>query len=371
MSAAHSIVLASGGTGGHMFPAAALAGVLLARGHRLALFSDTRGTAYRAMPEGVETFEVSSASPAGGLDRKIAAALNLLRGFWQARTLLRRLSPAVVVGFGGYASVPTLGAAVVARYPVVIHEQNAILGRANRLCAGAAAMIAASFDRVAALPRRMVERGKIKVTGNPVRAEIAAIANQAYRAPGLGETMNVLVLGGSQGATVFSNVVPAAVQRLPAPLRARIRVHQQCRAEDLDRVRAAYAEIRVSAVLANFFDDVPAKLAGAHLVIARAGASTVAELTAAGRPSILVPYPHAMDDHQRFNARALTDAGAAWLSSQDSFTAEWLADLLTGLLDDPAPLESAARKAHALGHADAAEKLADLVEAVVMRGGTS
>jgi len=359
-----AIVLASGGTGGHMFPAAALAGALDSRGYRLALISDRRGVAHGGMPASVEAHTVPSASPAGGLARKVKAAAELFRGTWAARALLKVLSPAAVVGFGGYASVPAVTAAAMAGRPIVLHEQNAVLGRANRLWAKRAKAIATAFREVAHLPAgaRVVE------TGNPVRAGFASMSKEAYAPPAADGTLNLLILGGSQGATVFSDVLPAALARLAPATRARLSIHQQCRPEDLERVRRAYADIGQRAVLATFFDDVPERLARAHLVVSRSGASTVAELTAAGRPAILVPYPHAMDDHQRHNAEALAAAGAAWAIPYDAFTPETLADRLRAILADPSALGPMADKARALGRADAAERLADLVESVIAEG---
>jgi UDP-N-acetylglucosamine--N-acetylmuramyl-(pentapeptide) pyrophosphoryl-undecaprenol N-acetylglucosamine transferase len=362
---AQPVVLASGGTGGHMFPAAALAGELLARGYRLALFSDARGVAYGAMPNAVESFEIESASPSGPPLKKIAAVLRLLRGTGRARSLLRRLDAAAVVGFGGYASVPTLTAAALGKRPIVIHEQNAVLGRANRLWAGTAAVIASSFEQVAGLSKRVRDRRSVIVTGNPGRAAVVEVGKAGYAPPSPDGKLRVLVLGGSQGATVFSDVVPAALALLPEELRRRIDLNQQCRPEDLDRVRAAYDRIGVSPVLATFFDDVPERLALAHLVISRSGASTIAELTVAGRPSVLVPYPYAMDDHQSWNARALADAGAAWVASVDDFTPEFLAERLQSFLAAPENLADAARHAHDLGHGDAAIRLADVVISVI------
>ena len=361
---ARPVILASGGTGGHMFPAVALAGALLGRGYTLALFSDARGVRYGAIPPAVATYEIPSASPSGSMARKAMAALALLRGTFKARGLFKRLDPAAIVGFGSYASAPTLAAAAFEKRPIVLHEQNAVLGRANRLWARAASAIATSFENVAGTPanKRMV------LTGNPVRSDIVDAAGTAYAPPRPGGALNVLILGGSQGARIFSDVVPGAVARLSPDRRARLRLSQQCRPEDLDRVRAAYDALGLKPTLATFFDDVPARLADTHLVVSRSGASTVAELAIAGRPAILVPYKHAMDDHQRANARAFEESGAAWRIDQDDFDSAALAARLNDLLDDPAPLAEAAEKARTLGHADAAERLADLVESVLSKG---
>jgi UDP-N-acetylglucosamine--N-acetylmuramyl-(pentapeptide) pyrophosphoryl-undecaprenol N-acetylglucosamine transferase len=242
--------------------------------------------------------------------------------------------------------------------PTALHEQNAVLGRVNRLIAGRVTAIATSFDHVTHLPEGAAAR--VTVTGNPVRAGVLAVRHDAYEALANGK-LRLLVTGGSQGAQIFSRVVPAAVAALPADQRARLEIVQQCRPEDIDAARAIYRDAGVAAELATFFEDLPTRLASAGLVICRAGASTVAELTAVGRPAILVPYPHAMDDHQSANAAALTDAGGGWLMRQPEFTAEALTARLGDLLADPAPLGRAAVAALALGRPDAAERLANLV----------
>jgi UDP-N-acetylglucosamine--N-acetylmuramyl-(pentapeptide) pyrophosphoryl-undecaprenol N-acetylglucosamine transferase len=293
-----------------------------------------------------------------GLADRARGACRLALGFMQARRILGTMRPAAVVGFGGYASVPAVLAAQRSGRPSVIHEQNAVLGRANRLLARRADAIATSFETVQAMP---ATRARIALTGNPVRPPIAAIAERPYPAPAQGGPLAILVLGGSLGARVFAGVVPAAIAALGPGLRARIRLVQQCRRENLDATRAAYDALGLAVELAPFFEDVPQRLAAAQLVIARAGASTVAELTAAGRPSLLVPYPHATDDHQRANAAALVAAGAAWLLAEPEFTAPALAARLSGWLEDATPLAAAATRARAIGRRDAADRLADLV----------
>jgi UDP-N-acetylglucosamine--N-acetylmuramyl-(pentapeptide) pyrophosphoryl-undecaprenol N-acetylglucosamine transferase len=357
------IVIAAGGTGGHFFPAEALAGELVARGHRIALMTDARsGGLASPVFAGRERFVLRGAGIAGrGALRGAQAALALAAGVAQARAILSRIAAAAVVGFGGYPSVaPTLGARLLRRRPsVILHEQNAVLGRANRFLAFQSTALALSFETTERVP----ETAQTVLTGNPVRAAIAAIANRAYTPPG--ETIRLLVLGGSLGARVFSDIVPTALAALPDHLRARLSVTQQCRAEDLDRVRAAYAESGIAAELATFFPDVADRLALASLVIARAGASTVAELAAAGRPAILVPLPGAIDDHQSANAHALADVGGAWVMPQPSFNSAALATQLATLLDDPATLTRAAITAHAQARIDAAARLADLVEALM------
>jgi UDP-N-acetylglucosamine--N-acetylmuramyl-(pentapeptide) pyrophosphoryl-undecaprenol N-acetylglucosamine transferase len=219
--------------------------------------------------------------------------------------------------------------------------------------------IAASMPFARFAPRNAV---RVVYTGNPVRGEATALRAQAYSAPGPSASIRLLVFGGSQGARVLSEVVPAALGRLAAPLRARLRVTQQCRAEDMDAVSAAYRAAGISAEVAKFFDDLPRRMADSHLVIARSGASTLGELTVLGRPSILVPYPYAMDDHQSANAAILEKAGAAWVVPQDRFDAGALAAMLESILSEPEGLRAHAAAAAALGHPDAAARLADLVE---------
>jgi UDP-N-acetylglucosamine--N-acetylmuramyl-(pentapeptide) pyrophosphoryl-undecaprenol N-acetylglucosamine transferase len=357
------IVIAAGGTGGHFFPAEALAAELLARGHRVVLMTDARsGGLASATFAACERFVLRGAGIAGrGVWRAGSAALSLVAGTVQARSIFARLNAALLVGFGGYPSVaPVLATRLSRRRPrVLLHEQNAVLGRANRTLSRYADALALSFAETSRVPA-----GAHSVaTGNPVRPGIAAVAGAPYLPPR--DQMRLLVLGGSLGARVFSDVVPAALARLPVALRDRLQVAQQCRAEDVERVRAAYAEQKIGAELAPFFSDIPEKLVAAHLVIARAGASTVAEIAAVGRPAILVPLPIAIDDHQTANARALVRAGGAWLMAQPAFTPAALAERVSGLFDDPALPVNAAARAASLGHPDAAGRLANLVEATL------
>lgn len=360
---AHPVVIAAGGTGGHFFPAEALAAELVRRGQRVALMTDARSSGLASPAfEGRERFVLRGAGIAGrGVVRAATATAALAAGTVQARAILSRLDAAALVGFGGYPSVaPVLATRLLRKRPaVLLHEQNAVLGRANRALSRFAGRLALSFSQTTRLP----DGTPHSVTGNPVRPAIAEIAGAAYVPPGI--TVNLLVLGGSLGARVFSDVVPAALATLPAALRGRLRVTQQCRVEDLERVRAAYEAADLPADLAAFFPDVATLLASAHLVIARAGASTVAELAVVGRPSILVPLPHAIDDHQTANATALSDAGGAWLLPQAGFTPGALALRLERLLTETALLSEAAARAATCGHAGAAARLADLVEAAM------
>ena len=351
------IVIAAGGTGGHFFPAEALAATLVARGHRVVLMTDARSGALKSpVFVGREQHVLSGAGIAGrGLVRGAKAAFGLAAGVLQARAILKTLDAAAIVGFGGYPSVPPVLAArsLHHRPLIVLQEQNAVLGRANMFLSRRADLLALGL----AGTRRIPAGVRHQVTGNPVRPAIASLAGHPYVPPS--SRIHLLVLGGSLGARVFSDVVPDALAALPHPLREKLSVVQQCRADDLARVRGKYLASGIAADLAPFFDDVAAKLGQAHLVIARAGASTVAELAVAGRPAILVPLPGAIDDHQTANAAAL---GGAHIMAQRDFSPAALASLLASLLTDPAALQSAAQLAAATAHTDAASALADLIE---------
>jgi UDP-N-acetylglucosamine--N-acetylmuramyl-(pentapeptide) pyrophosphoryl-undecaprenol N-acetylglucosamine transferase len=359
------IVIAAGGTGGHFFPAEALASELLGRGRRVALMTDARSGALQSpVFGGHEQFVIRGAGIAGrGVTRAAKAMGALAAGVVQARGILARLRPAAVVGFGGYPSVaPVLATRLLRPRPtVVLHEQNAVLGRANRFLARHTDALALSF----AATERVPESAATVVTGNPVRKAIAVLADAPYLPPT--EVVRLLILGGSLGARVFSDVVPAALAALPETLRSRLAVTQQCRQEDLARVRSAYAASGIAAELAAFFGDVAERLAAAHLVIARAGASTVAELAVAGRPAILVPLPGAIDDHQSANARALEAARGASVLAQRDFTPDALADRLAAWLMEPDLLVHAAAAARTIARADAAARLADLVEDLMLQ----
>jgi len=365
--AARPIVIAAGGTGGHLFPAEALAAELVARGERIVLMTDARSAAFESPAFGnAERFVLKGSGVAGrGAGAAIGGTLALAAGTLEARAILKRLAAGAVIGFGGYPSVPPIIAARMlgrARRPVTaLHEQNAVLGRANRLLAPGADLLALSVAETARVPAG----ARAQVVGNPVRPALAALAGQPYAASGADGAIRLLVLGGSLGARVFADVVPAAIAALPEALRGRLVVTQQTRAEDLPRVEAAYREAGVPADLAPFFGDIAVRLGVAHLVIARAGASTVAELACAGRPSILVPLPGAIDDHQSGNARALAAVGAAWLMPQHAFTAEALARHLGAVLQNPPVLVRAAAAASKEAHPEAARKLADLVQGLI------
>ena len=357
------LLLAAGGTGGHVFPAVALARELASRGREVALVTDERGERYEEIFAGFAVHRVASGTPTGrDLLGRASAVGAIAKGVIQARGLFRRLRPGAVVGFGGYPSLPTMLAAL-GRLPTAIHEQNAVLGRANRLIAPRVDRIALSFADTARLDERA--QRKATLTGNPVRPELIELPPYA---PPTGE-FRLLAFGGSQGARSMGEVVPTAVSLLSDELRARLRLAQQARPEDLDEVRAGYEEMGVSAEVAPFFVDLPARLAAAHLVIARAGAGTVSELAAAGRPAILAPYAFATDDHQTRNAGALVDAGGAWMLRNGDFRADRLARLLAELAAAPDRLAEAAAAALSVGAPDAARRLADLVERLAPANG--
>ncbi len=358
-----AVLLAAGGTGGHIFPAEALAEFLIRHGYRILFVTDKRFERYVTglshYPESqLLRCTVPSGSLAGHPLRKIKGAFALMRGIWQARRVIRQCQPVAAVGFGGYPSFPAIMAALLCRTPTIIHEQNALLGRTNRLFARYVTVVATSFAESKGWPSSM--RGRRDYTGNPVREAICQLRGIGYP-PLHDDTLSLLVLGGSQGATVFSDVVPKAIKQLPGEVRQRLSLTQQCREEDLARVQAFYESLQMPVTLAPFFPDVAQYIARAHLVISRAGASSVAELAVAGRPALFVPYPHAMDDHQRFNAEAMVEAGGAWLLSEPDFTPDRLTTLLSDWLKAPAQLSDAASKAHRCGKPDATEALAKLV----------
>lgn len=348
-------VLAAGGTGGHMVPAHALACELIARGHKAALITDARGAKIPGLFDGVATHVL----PAGRLTGKPTSWLPgiraILQGRAQARALYRQRKPAAVIGFGGYPAYPALVAAFGTDVRTAVHEQNAVLGRVNRLVASKVDAIATSYPETQRI--KPGAAAKVRLVGNPVRAEVSAIGTQPY--PPSTNGLNLLVTGGSQGATVMSRVVPAAIGLLPEAMRKTLKIVQQARAEDVDAVRAAYKELGVAAEVATYLTDLPERLAVAHLVIGRAGASTISELTAAGRPAILIPLPSAMDDHQTANAREMAHAGGAIVLTEAHTTPQLLADAISDLAGR---LPEAAAAALSVGRPEAVRLLADLVE---------
>ncbi len=356
-----SIMLAAGGTGGHLFPAFALAEELGRRGWAVDLVTDMRGDRYGTGFPARAVYQVPSATLASKSPVAMArTGLTLARGVVAAMKLMRRVRPAVVIGFGGYPTFPPLLAARRQKIPTALHEQNAVLGRANKMLAARVDAIATSFETTKFLDGPIA--AKARFTGNPVRDVVIAAAASPYAAPVSGEKFRLLVFGGSQGARYFSDAVPPALAGLPQALRGALHVVQQARSEDVDRVTAAYRDAGITAEVAPFFTDLPQRMAASHLVLARAGASSVAELTVIGRPSILVPLPHSLDNDQLQNATRLAESGGAWCIEQKDLGPERLAGEIARLMGDPAALQAAAECAKRQGRPDAVLQLADLVE---------
>ncbi len=352
-------VLAAGGTGGHLFPAQALAEALNARGWRIVLATDERGARYAESFPSEHRISLSAATArSGDALGLVKAGLAVARGVMQARTAFQVLDPSIVVGFGGYPSLPGLLAGLMAKRPTIIHEQNAVLGRVNRFLADKVDVVACAFPTLERAKPGV--RARVQVVGNPVRPEIRALYGAPYDPPA-GE-IRLLVTGGSQGARLLSELTPRAIASLPEALRMRLTVQQQTRRESMDAATQVYKDALVPAEIAPFFRDMAGRLARAHLVIGRAGASTCCELAVAGRPSILVPFKAAADDHQRYNAKLLSDAGGAEVASEDVLTLDVFTRALATLLGDPGRLERMAAAASSVAVPDAAERLADLVE---------
>jgi len=357
MAADKLILLCAGGTGGHLFPAEALAVALDKRGVIVELATDLRAAQFKFPARAVHL--IPSETVRGRDPISLARTLSMLAyGTMKAWSLIGRIKPAAVVGFGGYPTVPPLFAACLRGAPTVLHEQNGVMGRANRLLAARVTTIATSFKSLSNLDPRL--QPKVVFTGNPVRPQVTQAASMPYVAPGDGP-LRVLVFGGSQGAHVMAEIVPPAIERLTPAVRARLRIVQQARGEDLESVRGVYARLGVAAECAPFFADLPRRMAEAHLVISRSGASTVAELSAIGRPAILVPLPHALDQDQFANAGVLAQAGGATRLEQRDFTPERLAAEISRLAGDPARLAQMAQGSKSAGTIDAAERLAGLV----------
>ncbi|MEZ5680246.1 MAG: undecaprenyldiphospho-muramoylpentapeptide beta-N-acetylglucosaminyltransferase [Erythrobacter sp.] len=353
-------VLAAGGTGGHLLPAFALATELDRRGHHVALITDARGAEIPGKPD----FLPAHVLPAGRFGKNplnwFKGVSAVMEGRRMALRLFESFEPSAVVGFGGYPSLPAILGSTSAGIPTVVHEQNAVLGRVNRLLSGRVDAIATAYPEVERLAPKHL--GKTHLVGNPVRAGVLSLRDEPFPAFAEDGLLRVLVTGGSQGARVLSEVVPDGLAMLPPALRQRLQVTQQCRAEDLDKVRERYRNHGIPAELATYFEDMAARLADAHLFIGRAGASTIAELTAVGRPAILIPLPIATDDHQAANARELSKSGGARMIRQEKFTAKELAKQIMALADNPKGLAAAAHAAWNCGRPKAVEDLADLVE---------
>lgn len=363
MDTAPLILLAAGGTGGHLFPAEALGVELIKRGLRVRLVTDSRALRYSGLFSKDMIDVVPSETVRGHAPWRLAyTGMTLAIGTALALKLIRRLRPAAVVGFGGYPTVPPLMAARLLRVPGIIHEANAVLGRANRLLSRRVSAIATSLPGV--LDRDPALAGKTTTVGTPMRPAILAAAAADYNPPEVAGPFRLLVVGGSQGARVMSDVVPGAIERLEPALRQRLMLTQQVREEDMSRVRAIYDRLEIGAELAPFFPDLPARLAANHLVVSRSGAGTVAELAAIGRPSILVPLPGSIDQDQFANAGVLARAEGALRIAQGDFTPIRLASEISALAAASERLSAMARAARSVGRLDAAERLADLVTKV-------
>lgn len=357
-----NFVLAAGGTGGHMIPAHALAAELKSRGHGVLLITDDRGSRIPGLFKNVPVHVLPAGRVGGNPIALLLGIRGILAGRRDARALYRQHRPDAVVGFGGYPAFPALIAASGMGIPTVLHEQNAVLGRVNRLLARKAKAVATAYERLERL--KPAHRGKTVLVGNPVRESVVRLGQQPFPAFEEYSPLRILVTGGSQGASILGQVVPAGLAALEPSLRHRLQIVQQCRADDIEQVREAYRKLEIPAELMTYIEDMPAKLGDAHLVIARSGASTIAELTVAGRPAILIPLPSAMDDHQTANAREMARAGGARMIAQKDFSPETLARQVEALAADPEALANAAGRALSVGRPNAAKDLADLVERI-------
>ena len=362
-----TVLLTAGGTGGHLFPAQALAGELARRGWTVELATDERADKYGTAFPARNVHIIASETIRGRNPLLLAkTALRIFFGTLQARKVIKSLKPDVVAGFGGYPTFPPMFAARLTGTPSVLHEANGVMGRANRMLAKGVTAIAISVP-IANLPADLT--AKLEETGNPVRDAVLQASELPYEAPRPGGDFRLLVFGGSQGARFFSDLLPPAVEQLPAKLRARLDIVQQCRPEDMERVQKTYRELGIRAECAPFFQDMPRRIAQAHLVICRSGASSVSELSVLGRPSILVPLPGAIDQDQAANARVLEKAGGAWPIREADLRPERLAEEITRFMNAPEMLGEAARNARGVARPDAVKRLADLVEKVALKQG--
>ena len=354
-----TIVLTTGGSGGHIFPAQSVAAELVKKGYQVVFITDKRGSEFQDLPE-VKTYRLAAESVTGkSLIGKAIAAFKLWIGAGQAMKLLVQLKPALVIGFGGYASLPAVISAQMLHIPAILHEQNAILGRANRVAARGVRMIATSFPHVNRVPQNIPT---IHV-GQPVRAPILERQNTPMPEK---DTFNLLVFGGSQGAHFFSEHIPEVLMKLPENYRAKIELTQQARPEDEDAVKKAYESAGFkSLTIASFFSNMPDLLSNANLVIGRGGAGTLTEVMVVGRPAIIIPLPTAADNHQVANAKELETAGGGWVIEQKDFDADKLAEHIKSLMDNPETLKQTAEKAHAMAIINAAERMAEMADDVI------
>ncbi|MDQ3482336.1 MAG: undecaprenyldiphospho-muramoylpentapeptide beta-N-acetylglucosaminyltransferase, partial [Pseudomonadota bacterium] len=357
-----NFVLAAGGTGGHMVPAHALAAELVARGHGVLVITDERGAKIPGLFDKISVHVLAARQLGRNPIAWMKAAFAILAGRREAKAIYRDHRPDAVIGFGGYPAFPSLLAATAMNIPTILHEQNAVLGRVNRLLAGRATAIGTAYSKIERL--RPANLAKAVLVGNPVREAIVRIGEMPL--PPFDETapLKILVTGGSQGATILGKVVPSGLGMLESSLRRRLQVVQQCRPEGIEDIRARYSELGIPAELTTYIVDMPVKLGDSHLVISRAGASSIAELTAAGRPAILIPFAAATDDHQTANAREMTKAGGARAIAESDFTPETLARQIEAIASDPQALANAAARSLTVGRPHAARDLADLVERV-------
>jgi UDP-N-acetylglucosamine--N-acetylmuramyl-(pentapeptide) pyrophosphoryl-undecaprenol N-acetylglucosamine transferase len=356
-----SIMLAAGGTGGHLFPAQALGEELIRRGYEVDLITDTRGNVFGAEFPARKIYKVPAATFRGRSPIEATKTLGTLgNGFQAAYRIMGEAAPRAIIGFGGYPTLAPVLAAMGRGIPSAIHEQNSVMGQANRFLAPMVKVIGCAFEKTKYLEGKLL--AKARVTGTPLRSAVLALHNMPYRPPSSQAQLNLLVVGGSQGAKYFSDIVPQALQLLPEQIRDRLFVMQQCREDDIDRVFEAYEAAGVAAELTTFFEDLPYRMSNSHLIIARSGATTIAELCALGRPALLVPLPHAKDNDQLENATRLETSGGAWCFPQNSLTPDGLASAVRRLFEDPSALVRAASNAHALANYRAVENLAELLE---------
>lgn len=355
-----TVFLAAGGTGGHLFPALSLARFLLDRGMDVTLMSDPRGTALGVNIPRLKNVQLPLPVKAPGRWKQFSMLRNFVKSVYCSFKAIRQENPDVVVGFGGYPSAPTIFAAMLLTKRIVVHEQNAVLGRVNRFAARPARVIATSFLETRRIPEK--DKGKVILTGNPVRAEIYAVQKDPYKAPSSQESFRLFVMGGSQGARILSFILPDAIKLLPASFISRLRIVQQSRPELLEATREIYQKIGVRAKVEVFFHDVATELKKAHLVISRSGASSIFELMSAGRPAIFIPFAHAMDQHQRENARQVVASGGGWMFEERVLTPSLLSKKIKELMGSPSLLQNASAALTSIAIHDATERLAEIVQ---------
>lgn len=352
----NNVILAAGGTGGHMFPASAIARNMQNEGYNVHLLTDKRGMAYVTRLTAMDVHEIPAATVyTGGLISFPLKLMTLVFTFCVSLVLILRLQPKVIIGFGGYPSFGPVMAGLLLRRQVLVHEQNAVLGRVNRLAAGLGASVATSYTNTVNVPLRAAER--LRKTGNPLRPAVLKAAEGSYRYLGTSRPFDLLVFGGSQGAKLFSEIVPQALALLPAMQRRRLRIVHQVVKDDMRNVLNAYSSLGIYAEIRDFFDDLPRRMRRAHLVIGRGGASTIAELAALGTPSLIVPLASSLDQDQAHNVREMAEAEAAIMVKQYDFSAAKLAEILESLMSDDEKLQAMSKRASGFGETDAVNRL--------------